>query len=158
MLLQLCQLLEDSRYATYVHESAYGFPALVTLHLLGLGSSVGILVWFDLRLIGVVFAGSPASYLYRRLFPWIAAGFSVAFASGVALFVPYATSAYGNGYFRIKLAAIGVAAINAGIYHLWIERPALPGRRRAERLAGAISLLCWATVVLAGRLMSYTMF
>lgn len=158
MLLQFCQLLEDSRYATYVHESAYGFPALVTLHLLGLGSSVGILVWFDLRLLGVVFADSPAPHLYRRLFPWIAAGFFMAFASGVALFVPYATSAYGNGYFRIKLAAMGVAALNAGVYHVWTERTASYGRPRAERLAGAVSLLCWATVILAGRLMSYTMF
>lgn len=159
MLFRLCQDLEASAYAAYIHESTYGFPALVTLHLIGLGFSVGLVAWFDLRLLGLVFVDYPAGRMYRRMLPWITAGFAIMFSSGVALLVPYATAAYGNVYFRTKLVALTVAAVNAGVYHLWTERTAQADRRRqGERIAGAISLLAWATVVLAGRMMSYTMF
>src|SRR5688572_14914947 len=105
----------------------------------------------------------PVSQLYRRLMPWTLSGFAVMFVSGGILLAAYATSAYGNLYFRIKAVALLLAAINAFVYHRLTERhihrwdearlPALPARA-----AGLISICVWAVVILAGRLMSYTMF
>ena len=85
------------------------------------------------------------------------------FTSGALLFVGFATKAYANMYFRIKLSAIVFAGINALVYHLVTERQIARWNDAARppaavRLAGIISIVVWASVVMAGRMMSYTMF
>jgi hypothetical protein len=162
-LLPLAQWLEATAVALWVRESLYGFPIVVAAHLLSLTVSVGLLVWFDLRLLGVSMLRIPVSSLYRRLMPWILAGFTLMFASGVALLAAYATAAFDNLYFRIKLAALVLAGANALFYNRVTERqirhwdeaatPASPARA-----AGLISIALWAVVIVSGRMMSYTMF
>jgi hypothetical protein len=95
-LLQICEWLESTRLAELVTQSLYGFQILVAIHLLGLGLSVGMVIWFDLRLLGKVLTTTPVSEVYRRLAPWMVTGFVVMFASGATIFVGYATAAYGN--------------------------------------------------------------
>jgi hypothetical protein len=90
-------------------------------------------------------------------------GFVVMFASGATIFVGFATAAYNNPYFRIKLAMIALAGLNAAFFHVYTQRR-LAGwdswsrPPATARAAGAISILSWIVVVLAGRMMSYTMF
>jgi hypothetical protein len=162
-LLQICEWLERTRIAVLVSESQWGFPIVVGVHLLGLALSVGMVIWFDLRLLGVVLPDCPVSTVYRRIMPWALTGFAIMFVSGGMLFAGYATSAYGNLYFRIKVAALLVAGINAAAYHLVTERrfASLDGEARQPlpaRMAGITSIVVWAVVVLAGRMISYTMF
>ena len=162
-LLNVCQLLENTWPAVMVRESPYGFQILVAAHLLGIVLSVGTLLWFDLRLLGRCAQRSRISVLYRGLAPWFLSGFGVMFVSGVILFAAYATSAYGNLFFRIKLAALVLAGANATFYHFTTRqtmpasddapRPALP-----VRLEAISSIVLWTIVILAGRMMSYTMF
>ena len=162
-LLQICEWLESTRLAELVTQSLYGFQILVAIHLLGLGLSVGMVVWFDLRLLGKVLTATPVSQVYRRLAPWMMTGFVLMFTSGATIFVGFASAAYSNPYFRIKLATIALAGLNAAVFHFstqkrlagwdaWTHPPA------GARAAGAISILSWIGVVLAGRMMSYTMF
>lgn len=162
-LLQICEWLENTPPSLFVRESLYGFAIVVAIHLMGLTLSVGTLVWFDLRLLGVSMRRIRVSELYRRLAPWLLTGFASMFVSGSILFAAYATSAYGNLYFRIKLMALMLAGVNALIYHFTTERtlarwdesprPPLPAR-----LAGLTSIVVWTVVILAGRMMSYTIF
>jgi hypothetical protein len=124
---------------------------------------VGTLIWWDLRLAGVSMSSYPLTALYRRLMPWTLVGFVVMFVSGALLFSGFATKAYVNVYFRIKVAAILLAGLNALFYHFTTERGIAEWNEAARpplrvRFAGVISLLMWAIVVLAGRMMSYTMF
>jgi hypothetical protein len=162
-VLSFCHWLEATALGTIVRESLYGFPVLVAIHIMGLVLSVGMLVWFDLRLLGVALQSAPVSRVYRRLIPWASAGYGVMFLSGAILFTGYATQAYQNTFFRIKVAALLLAGINAAFYHLvterdrpaWDEAPQVPS---AARTAGALSIALWATVILCGRLMAYTMY
>jgi len=95
--------------------------------------------------------------------PWTLAGFAVMFTSGAIILAAYATAAYGNLYFRIKAVALLLAGVNAFVYHRVTERqiarwdearlPSMPAR-----MAGLISIVVWTVVILAGRMMSYTMF
>ena len=161
--LEIAAWLEATTLARWVQESQYGFALVVGVHLLALSVSVGTLVWFDLRLLGVSLLRVPVSVLYRRLMPIILSGFTVMFLSGGILLAAYATSAYGNLYFRIKMVAIALAGINAFVYHRVTERqihrwdearaPSTPARA-----AGLVSIAVWTIVILAGRMMSYTMF
>jgi hypothetical protein len=162
-LFQVCEWLESTRLAELVTQSTYGFPIVVAIHLLGLGLSVGTVIWFDLRLLGRVLVAVPVSEVYRRLSPWMATGFIVMFGSGAVIFVGFATAAYGNPYFRIKLATIAIAGGNALLFHFFTQRQlagwdAWSHPPASARAAGAISIASWVIVVLAGRMMSYTMF
>jgi uncharacterized protein DUF6644 len=162
-ILSVCEWLESTEVGVLVRESLYGFPILAAIHILGLTVSVGTLVWFDLRLAGVTMPRCPVSSLYRRLIPWTLVGFGLMFLSGLLLFTGFATKAYGNVYFRIKLTAIVLAGVNALVYHRMTERriahwndaarPPMPAR-----LAGVISIVVWTIAIMAGRMMSYTMF
>ena len=162
-ILSVCEWLESTEAGVLVRESLYGFPILAAIHILGLTVSVGTLVWFDLRLAGVSMPRCPVSSLYRRLMPWTLVGFGLMFLSGLLLFTGFATKAYGNVYFRIKLTAIVLAGVNALVYHRMTERriahwndaarPPMPAR-----LAGVISIVVWTIAIMAGRMMSYTMF
>lgn len=162
-VLTACEWLENTSIGVLVRESLYGFPILAAIHILGLTLSVGTLVWFDLRLAGAAMPRCRVSELYRRLMPWMLTGFAVMLVSGVLLFSGFATKAYENLYFRIKIVAILLASANALFFHFRTERriarwdaaarPPLPAR-----LAGLISMLVWAAAIMAGRMMSYTMF
>ena len=44
-LLQICEWLESTRVAELVTQSLYGFQILVATHLMGLGLSVGTVIW-----------------------------------------------------------------------------------------------------------------
>ena len=162
-LLQVAEWLEATSVARWVQESLYGFALVVAVHILGLTISVGTLIWFDLRLLGVSMLRIPVSKLYRRLMPLILTGFAVMFVSGGILLAAYATAAYGNLYFRIKAAALLLAGVNAFFYHRVTERQIHTWDEarypsRPARAAGLISILVWGIVIVAGRMMSYTMF
>jgi hypothetical protein len=162
-LLEVCEWLETTSFAIAIQESLYGFAIVVGVHILGVAASVGMLLWVDLRLLGVALMRRPLNEVYRSLAPWFAAGFIVMLLSGAILFAAFATAAYGNLFFRIKLLLLLLACANAVAFH----RFAAGGGDRAgsaelpapaARLAGALSLAIWAGVIVMGRMMSYTMF
>jgi hypothetical protein len=162
-LLEFLQWLEQTGVGTFVRESTWGFPLLVGTHLLTMTLSVGTLVWFDLRLLGVGIRHCSVSRLYRLLMPWMITGFLVMVVSGGMLLAGFATLAYQNGYFRIKAAALAVAGTNMLVYHLSTEKTIAQWDDVrvppvAARMAGLISIIAWIVVILAGRMMAYTMY
>jgi hypothetical protein len=162
-IIEICEWLESTPLAVLVRESLYLFPILVGIHILGLILSVGTLLWVDLRLLGVSLTHSRVSEVYGGLAPWFLSGFLVMFLSGATLFAGFAASAYANFYFRVKIVALVLAGLNALAFHAWTRRgsaawDATSRPPAAVRLAGLASLVLWAIVVLAGRMISYTMF
>jgi hypothetical protein len=163
MLLELANWLENTSAGVMVRESQWGFPILVAIHLFGLTLSVGVVIWFDMRLLGISMRSCSVSEVYRRLMPWAFVGFVVMFVSGGLLLAGFATAAYGNTYFRIKVATLLLAGLNAVWYHSRTERTIAGWDDNAKpplmaRMAGLTSFTAWMAVVFAGRMMSYTMF
>ena len=102
-----------------------------------------------------------ATAFFTSLF--FALGMLVMATTGATLFVAFATKAYSNTFFRIKLASIVLAGLNALYFHLTTERSITRWNDAtrppaAARFAGFASLALWTAVILAGRMMSYTMF
>jgi uncharacterized protein DUF6644 len=162
-LLEVCEWLETTALAVAIQESLYGFAIAVAVHILGVAASVGMLLWVDLRLLGVALMQRPLNEVYRSLAPWFAAGFGITLLSGAALFTAFATAAYGNPFFRIKLLLLLLAGVNALVFHRFAAAsPKTPDDAAAPptaaRLAGLFSLAIWAGVIVMGRMMSYTMF
>lgn len=162
-ILGICEWLEATAIAVLIRESPYGFSIVVAIHILGITLSVGTLLWVDLRVLDISMRGYRLSEVYRGLAPWFVSGFGVMILSGAILFAAFATSAYGNLYFRIKMVAIALAGVNALIYHVAAGRsPTEPfdaaRTPMAARIAGLTSIVLWGAVIVAGRMISYTMF
>jgi hypothetical protein len=71
--------------------------------------------------------------------------------------------AYGNFFFRLKMAALVLAGANAAVLHFVTQRSSArwddaTRPPNAARAAGLLSIALWVVVMLAGRMMSYTMF
>ena len=161
-MADLLEWIEGTGLASIARESLYGFQVLVAIHILGLIFSVGLLLWVDLRMLGLAMPVERLTTVYGALSKWFVAGFSIMFLSGAALFAGFATSAYENAYFRIKIALILLAGINAIIFHSLLKR--IPADADAVqppvfiRVAGILSILFWSVVIFCGRMMSYTLF
>lgn len=156
--LDICRVLELTTVSTIVRESA--FPYVEGAHVLGLSLSVGTVMWFDLRLLGATMTTRPVSEVFHDLKPWMFTGFGVMFLTGALLFLAHATKAYANSYFRVKLALLILAGLNAAVYHLTIGRHAAdwdksPVPPRAAQAAGLLSLALWFCVVAVGRMLAY---
>jgi hypothetical protein len=114
---------------------------------------------FDLRLLGRS-ATLSARAMAHHLLPWARAALIMVVPSGVLMFAAHATEFVDNPAFRLKLALLAGAGLNAWLFHRktfasvadWDrERPAPPG----ARAAAVVSLLLWAGVLAAGRLIAY---
>jgi hypothetical protein len=163
MILRFCQWLESTSASQALAGSIWTYPVVESLHAVGVAVFLGLLLVWDLRLLGVLFRRVPVTEVWSRLIPWIAVGALFMMATGVALFVAKPVYSWGHVFFRIKLVALILALANAAAFHFGIERrvvdwdqvPTPPG---AARAAGVISIALWAVIVVAGRLIGYNWF
>jgi len=159
-LLGLCQWLEHTWWATAIGESVWLFPVIEGAHILTLPLSVGMILMFDLRLLGLAFRTGPAAGMLADVVRWSKVGFVVMFATGGLLFVTQASKAYGNVFFRTKLLLLLILGINAAVYQLLLaprlaQWDAPGGAPISARICGGVSLLGWIAVIVCGRTMAY---
>jgi heme A synthase len=105
-----------------VRESLWLFPAIETVHLLGMAALVGTITVFDLRLLGWMMRRERVSELARRLLPWTWLGFALQVVTGIALFLSEAAKVYSNPAFRLKIVLILLAGLHALIFHKIVYR------------------------------------
>jgi hypothetical protein len=155
-LTSIWQGLEATPVGAAVRESLWLFPAIETLHLIGMAALITTIAAFDLRLLGLVMRDLRVQELARRLFPWAWAGFSVQVVTGALLFSSEATKMAVNPAFRLKMLMIALAGLHAVVFR-WIAcrdmpawAPSSPTPLRGK-IAGFVSLLLWIGVVAAGR-------
>src|SRR6202012_514496 len=91
-----CGWLKQSPVGAAVRQSLWLFPAIETVHLLGMTVLVGTAAAFDLRLLGWALRRTPVSELSRRLLPWTWVGFGLQVVTGALLFSSEAAKMYVN--------------------------------------------------------------
>ncbi len=161
ILYSFCYWLGNTAMGRSIHDSAWMFPVIETVHLFGVVVLVGSTSVLDLRLMGVAFKDYTVSMLAQRFLPWIWGGFVVQVVTGVLLFSSEATKMYGSDVFRAKMLMIAAAGINALVFHTlayrsvgkWERDPVAP---LSARFAGAFSILLWFGIVGAGRWIAYS--
>lgn len=142
--------LEQSGVATWIRESGvlYGYPLILFLHTLGMGTLVGLNAAIDLRLLGFG-AGIPLESL-KKLFRIMWTGFALNALTGSLLFMADATKHASNPAFYVKLTFIACALV--ALTRIWSQ---VFCRQRSGRLLAVTSLVCWLVALSAGRLMAY---
>ena len=138
--------------------SAWGWPAIESLHFIGLSLLIGTVGLFDLRMMGLA-KGIPMSAMHR-LVPWGVGGYGLNVMTGV-MFVTSAPDQYlFNPAFQIKLALMGIAGVNVLFFYRFVFGPVKATSAGAEaprtaQTAAAISFACWMGVIICGRLITY---
>jgi hypothetical protein len=152
--LQATALSQDVRSSSL-------YPFVEGTHVLSLALSVGMIIWFDLRLVGLVLRRDSIRTLYASLRPWMFLGFGLMVITGSLLFLSRPADVWATLYFRIKLSLLAACLINILIFH-WFTAHDMSSWDTAERppaaarAAGAVSILLWFSVVAFGRLVAYS--
>ena len=157
---ELCQWLQQTRFATAISESDWLFPLIEGSHILALPLSVGMILIADLRLLGLAFCGEATGKIVPSFLRLSRIGFPVMFLTGILLLITQAAKAYGNPFFRTKLIFLLLLGINAAVYQKllypkmadWDGTGAAPP---AAKFCAAFSLVLWLGVIVCGRTMAY---
>ena len=156
------QWLQASSWAVFIHKTPWAFTTIEVIHVFAVAMVVGTIMIVDLRLLGLVLTKRPFAELSRQLLPFTWAAFVLAVIAGSVLFISRATEYLANTVFWIKMSLIVLAGINMMIFEFitvrgvqqWNLSPTPPS---PARLAGGISIACWALVVVFGRLIAFTL-
>ena len=140
--------------AEFLRSSAWAYPLAEVVHIVGLALLVGSVFVVDLRLMGAGRA-LPLHALMRFVLPWTLASLLLVVPSGLLLFLAHAPELAANAAFRIKLALLMLAALNAWYFHRYSKGTADAKSVARGRQAGWISLTRWLSIIAAGRLIAY---
>jgi uncharacterized protein DUF6644 len=159
-MLEFCQWLDQTAVGSTIRQSLWLFPAIETVHLLGMAALVGTITVLDLRLLGWATPQKRVSEVTARLLPWAWFGFGVQVVTGVLLFSSEAIKIYGNPAFRLKMLLLLLAGIQALIFQTVVSRklPAWDDHQSLPLMAkvmGMISILLWVAIVTAGRFIGF---
>jgi hypothetical protein len=159
-ILSICQWLQNESIGTSIRESLWTFPIIETVHLLALAFSVGIIVLVDLRLTGFAMKEQPVTDVFGRLQPMALKGFAINVVSGILLFWSEPLKCYNSVYFRAKLIMLFVLGVNAILFSAKTYKSVASWDKAAvtpvpARIAGWVSLLFWAGVIIMGRAIAY---
>ena len=157
--LSLAAAIESNALATWLRASAWGYPAVETLHIGSLALLFGAAVGFDLRLLGRA-SLLPADGVARFLLPLARVGFGLAVVSGVVLFMMQARTFAVMPLFFVKMGTVAIAVANTMIFHRGVftsvggwRHESRPPRR--ARVAAVVSLVCWTFALICGRFLAY---
>jgi hypothetical protein len=158
----IVETLQRVGTATGIHEfmnTAWGWPAIESIHFAALAVLLGTVGLFDLRLLG--FARGISMAALHRLVPFGVGAIVVNALTGAMFLVSAPDQYIYNPVFQLKVACMLVAWLNVLVFYskpvqimkgLDADAVAAPG----IKLIAAISLTCWIGVIVFGRLI--TMF
>ncbi len=152
--------IEGSALADWMRHTSAG-PVIEATHVMAAVLLFGTVLVVDLRLLGLTDRRRPFTRVSGETLPltWIA--FAISVTSGLLMFTPSARTYFDNTAFQLKALALLGAGLNMALFHLvtardlarWDQRTRPPC---AARLAGLLSVLLWAAVVLLGRWIGFT--
>jgi hypothetical protein len=152
--------IEMSALGVAMRQSLWLYPIVEIVHLTGIALLVGSIAMLDLRLLGLS-NSVPVRRLASHILPWAAASFLLIVPSGLSMFVAHAGDLIASPVFVLKICLILAAGVNAAVFHAGVFRGASDwdvnrAPPAAARVAAALSLALWVSVIACGRLLAYT--
>jgi hypothetical protein len=151
--------LETTGLAETMRRSAWMYPIVEIVHIVGFVVLVGSVVMFDLRVLGLG-RGLAVTPLARHLLRWSWLSLALVVPAGLMMFAAHATEFATNPAFLVKLGLLALAGANVAFFHrvpyrtvrFWDARGLAPA---AARSAAALSIAVWIGVIACGRLIAY---
>jgi uncharacterized membrane protein len=136
----------------------WGWPIIESIHFFGLSLLIGTVGIFDLRLLGL---GQGIQYSEMHQLVKVGVfGYFLNVMTGI-MFLTTAPDQYiYNPAFQTKLFFMFIAGLNMIVFYLTTSREvkttsADSYATHRAKVIGGVSLLCWAIVIIGGRLITY---
>jgi hypothetical protein len=152
--------IQGSAVAEWMRDTNPAMQVVESLHVLAAVMVLGTVLIADVRLLGLADSHRPLSRVGAETLrlTWIA--FALAVVTGSLMFTTSAHTYFGNAAFQLKALALLAAGLNMLVFQLLTARDIAAwdvGKPAgAARIAGLVSLLLWAAVVLLGRWIGFT--
>ena len=139
--------------------SRWSYAGVNAAHIAGFALLVGAIVPLDLRLMGWR-RTIPIGVLARVLLPVAIGGLVLAIVAGLLLFSTRATEYAALTLFQLKIALVVCGVVNAVLLHraaAWEAEQETVGAMPPPRLrlAGALSIALWLSVLTCGRMLAF---
>jgi len=159
-MLDLLTWIDATPLAEEIRVSLWLFPALEIAHVAAIALVLGSLARVDLRLVGLASRNRSITEISSEMLPWTWVGFVLATVFGVLLFVGQPLRYVEVAFFDAKIILILLAGLNMLAFEYltrrgvgrWDRAPTPPLQ---VRVAGALSLAFWISVVICGRLIGF---
>lgn len=155
----MLEWLEYTSLSIWVAESIWGYPIMLSLHIVGLAVVVGIFTVYNFRLLGFFNSLEFEPFLDFFRLAWL--GLLVNFVSGFTLFSSQATFYVTNIPFLVKIFSIISGSLLALKIQLRLRSMVKARENRItkpnweDRFYAMISLIIWTSAIFGGRLIAY---
>jgi hypothetical protein len=156
----ILDVIQGSALAEWMRTSGAA-PVIEATHVMAAVLLFGTVLVVDVRLLGLADSSRAFTRISRETLPLTWFAFGVSAITGVLIFASSAHTYFWNTAFQMKTLALFGAGLNMTLFQLVTARSLAAWDRgmpapRAARLAGLISVLLWAAVVLLGRWIGFT--
>jgi hypothetical protein len=150
--------LQATRLSQAIVYNTWVWPLCETLHFIGLALIIGIVGFFDLRLIGFFRRISVSAA--RELMPVAIAGFALNLTSGLIFLIGHPEQYAHNIAWWYKVGSLALAGLNAAIFETWVDARTVhlgPGEDTpvSAKAIGVVSILAWFSVLVWGRMLPF---
>ena len=156
-LLGFFQWCEQSGIGEAIRKSAWLFPLIEAIHLLGLGLIGGAVLVVDLRLLGLGLRRQSVAQLAREAQPWLIGSLVLMIITGSLLFLSEAIKCYYHPAFWLKMTSLFLAIV----FTFTVQRKVtMADQTRVRPLWGKVvalvSVLLWSGVGIGGRWIGFS--
>lgn len=154
------QWMISSSLNHFINSYSWIWPALESLHFIGLCMLVGSLLVVDLKIIGFnkgTFFGSIKNFIFVTLI-----GFTINLITGIAFLFGDPNRYFFNPSFQLKMLLIFLAIVNALYLSFRMHKIKLVGQMYQStstpidiKIVAGFSLILWACVIVLGRFIPY---
>jgi hypothetical protein len=157
----LFQRLNDSALSDWLRTSLKALPTVEAIHVMAIVTVFGTIFLVDLRLLGYPNVQRSFTRLHDELLRFTWGAFGIAAVTGVLLLMVNAVTYYRNTALWLKMGVIVLAGINMLVFEQITAKSVASWDKgvpppTAARLAGALSIVLWVSVIFLGRWIGFT--
>lgn len=156
-LLSFFQWCEQSGIGEAIRKSAWLFPLIEAIHLLGLGLIGGAVLVVDLRLLGLGLRRQSVAQVARDAQPWLLGSLILMITTGGLLFLSEAIKCYYHTAFWLKMTSLFLALV----FTFTVQRKVTMAdqtrlRPLWSKVVALVSVLLWSGVGIGGRWIGFS--
>jgi len=147
--------LEQGYLGTFVRDSLWLFPAIESIHLVGLAVLGGAVIVNDLRLLKVFLVDKTKIYVLNQTIKWFYVGLALLVITGVPLFLSEAIKCFYSRAFWIKMGCLVLGIL----FTILIRNPQIYKAEEESvklKIIGVISIFIWMVVAASGRWIGFS--
>jgi hypothetical protein len=157
MVLQFFEWLQKTQIGDTIRQSKWLFPAIESLHLMGLAVLGGAVLLVNLRLMGFGLTRQPVRQVAADVQPWLIGSLIAMFITGGLQFSAEAVKCYYHVAFWVKMASLLLAILfTFTIQKRVISGDETPNVLLRNRLVALISMVLWSGVGISGRWIGFS--